>query len=256
MGPLPTRPRWSAAVLAVALLAAPACNRGRVIKSSLPDEEPPRRAAESFVHCVEAGNSGCVAPGENHGGWNALHLLLWMASGSPVSILEALPLQLAAHVDPLRVQGAFVAEVERYAQALRGAECESTSSQPVAALIDRASDTALRRLERLGMARAGFGQIIGQLREEAHDDLDGGHLVRLDCAHDPFRVYVATTPRDGRIAVVGMTTVLDPEFGGDSPSRRDVDERFASESLGLGGVALPVVEGAVDVWLPFPLEEL
>lgn len=240
----------------MALLAAPACTRGRVIQSSLPDEEPPRRAAESFVHCVEAGNSGCVTPGENHGGWDALHLLLWMASGSPVGILEALPLQLTAHVDPLLVQSAFVVEVERYAAALRGAECESTASQSITALIDRASNSALRRLERLGMGRAGLAQIIGELREEAHDDLDGGHLVRLDCLHDPFRVYIATTPRDGRIAVVGMTTVLDAEFGGDSPSRQDVDKRLASEPLDLAGISLPVVEGSVDAWLPFPLEEL
>jgi hypothetical protein len=240
----------------VLLAATASCGRNRVIKSSLPDEEPPRRAAESFIHCVEAGTSDCVAAGDNHAGWDALHLLLWFASGSPVGILEMLPEQLAAHGQALRVQGAFVEEVKRYATALRGAECESTSSQAVAPLIDQAATSAKSRLERLGMARTGLARVIDELRVEAHELLDGGHLVRLDCRYDPYRVYIATTETGGRIAVVGMTTVLAPQFGGDSPSRADVDTRLSSAPLGLSGASLPLVEGAVNEWLPFPLEEL
>jgi hypothetical protein len=259
MSPHRHRRRVSLALpLALAVLAGlhGGCTGGRVIASALPDEEPSRRTAESFVHCVEVGTSGCVAAGENHGGWDALHMLLWLASGSPVGILEVLPEQLTAHGDPLRVQGAFVGEVERYAAALRGAECESTMSQPADPLIDRAASAAIARLERLGMARTGLGRVIDELRAEAHASLDGGHLVRLDCTRDPYRVYVATADYDGRLVVVGMTTVLAPEFGGDSPSRRDVDVRLSSASLGLGGQSIPIVEGAVDEWLAFPVEEL
>ena len=94
------------------------------------------------------------------------------------------------------------------------------------------------------------------MRAEAHEHLDGGHLVRLDCRYDPYRVYIATADTGGRIAVVGMTTVLAPQFGGDSPSRRDVDVRLSSGSLGLSGKSLPLVEGAVNEWLPFAVEEL
>jgi len=250
------RQRACAVTLLVLMATAVSCDRGRIVKSSLPDEEPPRRAAESFVHCVEAGTSDCVAPGENHAGWDALHLLLWLASGSPVGILEVLPEQLAAHGDPLRVQSAFVGEVQRYATALRGAECESTSSQAAGPLIEQAAIAAKSRLDRLGMARTGLTKVIADLRAEAHEHLDGGHLVRLDCRYDPYRVYVATADDDGRIAVVGMTTVLAPQFGGDSPSRRDVDVRLSSTPLGLGGASLPLVEGAVNEWLPFGVEEL
>lgn len=242
--------------LPLVLVVLAGCGRNRAVKSSLPDEEPPRRAAESFVHCVEAGTSNCIATGQNHGGWDALHLLLWLGSGSPVGILEVLPQQLTAHGDPIAVQGAFVAEVERYAAALRGAECESTSSQPAGPLVDRAASAAVTRLERLGMSRSGLGRVIEELRAEAHAGLDGGHLVRLDCRYDPYRVYIATTESAGRIAVVGMTTVLAPQFGGDSPSRRDVDARLSSEPLGLGDDALPIVEGAVNEWMPFAVEEL
>lgn len=250
------RRRASVAVPLVLVALAVGCGRGRVIKSALPDEEPPRRAAESFVHCVEAGTSDCVAPGADHAGWDALHLLLWLASGSPVGILEVMPTQLTAHGDPLRVQGAFVDEVQRYATALRGAECESTTSQPAGPLIDKAASSANARLERLGMSRTGLARVIDELRVEAHSHLDGGHLVRLDCRYDPYRVYVATSDKGGHLTVVGMTTLLAPEFGGDSPSRRDVDARLGSAPLGLNQASLPLVEGAVSEWLPFAVEEL
>jgi hypothetical protein len=253
---MPAVVRQHACAVTLLVLTATSCGRGRVVQSSLPDEEPPRRAAESFIHCVEAGTSDCVAAGENHAGWDALHMLLWLASGSPVGILEVLPQQLAAHEDPLRVQAKFVEEVQRYAAALRGAECESTSSQAAAGLIDQAASAAKTRLDRLGMSRTGLTKVIDDLRAEAHEHLDGGHLVRLDCRYDPYRVYIATSDTGGRIAVVGMTTVLAPQFGGDSPSRRDVDVRLSSGSLGLSGKSLPLVEGAVNEWLPFAVEEL
>lgn len=248
--------RVGALVLVALGSASFGCNRGRTLPSSLPEEEPPRRAAESFLHCVEAGTSGCVQPGDNHGGWDALHLLLWMASGSPLGIIDALPTQLVRHEDPLVVQEEFVAEVERYADVVRGAECDSTSAQPMHPLIEKAGTKANERLRRLGLASSGLGKVIEGLQKEAHEQLDTGHLVRLDCRYDPYRVYLATHERDGRIVVVGMTTLLDPAFGGDAPSRKDVDVRLTSRPLGLGTSQAPIIEGAVDPWLPFPLEEL
>lgn len=245
-----------ARVGALAVVAVLACNRGRTVQSSLPVEEPEKRAAESFLHCVEAGRSGCVEAGDNHGGWDALHLLLWMASGSPLAILDALPNQLASHADPLLVQDSFVHEVERYAEVVRGAECDPTASQPMHPLIDKAAAQATERLRRLGLWRGGLDKVIAGLQKEAHEQLDTGHLVRFDCGRDPYRVYLATHDRDGRIVVVGMTTLLDPKFGGDMPARKDVDVRLSSKPLGLGSAQAPIIEGAVDPWLPFPLEEL
>src|SRR5262245_49300318 len=164
--------RRAPTVLCLLLAFAGGCGRGRTLPSSLPTEEPPRRAAESFLHCVEAGTSGCVEAGDNHGGWDALHLLLWMASGSPVGILEALPTQLARHEDPLLVQDAFVDEVERYAEVVRGAECDSSASQPMHPLIDKAAAIASERLRRLGLQRSGMGKVIAGLQKEAHEQLD------------------------------------------------------------------------------------
>jgi hypothetical protein len=146
---MPARLRWAhgrvtATVVVVVGLAVAACNRGRVVDSTLPKTSPPARAADSFVHCVEAGTSNCVDGGEQHGGWDALQLLLWLSSGSPVSILEMLPRELDRHTDNLAVQAAFVDEVERYAEVVRGAECQSVATQPLRALVDQSARVAAR----------------------------------------------------------------------------------------------------------------
>ena len=248
--------RVTAALILVAGVALGGCNRGRVVDSSLPKTTPAARAADSFVHCVEAETSGCVAAGEQHGGWDALHLLLWLASGSPVAILAALPRELDRHSDPLGVQKSFVVEVERYAEALRGAECQSVATQPLPALVDQAARAATERMKRLGLWRRDMEAVIAGLSEEAHQDLDEGHLVRLDCGYDPYRVYLVTRPRDGRIRVVGMTTTLAPLFGGDALDPRSVQARLEGPTFGLANSQAPIQENTIDAWLRFPVEDL
>ncbi len=247
--PLGTALAFSAVLLGVAC-------RADVIASPLPTVSAEQRAAQSFLHCVEAGTSGCVVSGASHVGWDALHLILWMAGGSPTGLLAALPSQLAAHQDPRRAQKAFVAEIERYASAVRGAECAPDGSQPLAQVIDRAASLAGKRLERLGMWRTDLAAVVESLREQAHQELDGGHLVRFSCTFDPYRAYVITRTQDADTTVVGMTTILAPAFGGDMPRRKNVLERLRSESLGLSRAAAPVLDGVVDPWMPFALEEL
>lgn len=248
--------RVTAASILAAGIALGGCNRERVVDSSLPTTTPAARAADSFVHCVEAGTSGCVAAGDNHGGWDALHLLLWLASGSPVAILDVLPRELDRHTDPLTVQESFVREVERYALTLRGAECQSVATRPLPPLVDQAARVATERLKRLGLWRRDMATVVEGLRDEAHEDLDEGHMVRLDCGYDPYRVYLITRPRDGRINVVGMTTTLAPVFGGDALDPRSVQTRFDSEALGLKATQAPIQENTIDAWLRFPVEEL
>ncbi len=227
--------------------------KGEVHK--LPDEAPAWRAAAGFVHCVESGRSLCVTSEQIIGGWDALYILAWLADGSPVSILDGLPTQLRAHREPRLVQKRFVDEIERYGQAIRGAECDAVSSQPFAPLIDRTAKRAATRLDALGLWQGGLDRVVVGLAEEAHDDLDGGELVRLDCRHDPFRLYVASQFFDGRQKIVGMTTLWPEALGGDVPSRDEVDERLHSPSLGLDTATAPVIEGQIDPWLPFPVEE-
>jgi hypothetical protein len=248
--------RVTAALFLVAGVALGGCNRGRVVDSSLAKTTPAARAADSFLHCVEAGTSGCVEAGEHHGGWDALQLLLWLASGSPVSILEVMPRELDRHSDPLAVQKSFVVEVERYAQVLRGAECQSVATRPLPALVDQAASVATERLKRLGLWRRDMQTVVEGLRDEAHEDLDEGHMVRLDCGYDPYRVYLVTRPRDGRIRVVGMTTTLAPVFGGDDLDPRSVQTRLESPTFGLAGSQAPIQEDTIDSWLRFPVEDL
>ena len=236
-------------------LALSACKKDPP-KVQLPNAPAPERSAQSFVHCVESSTSLCVESTEQLAGWDAFYLLVWLASGSPAAILEALPSELTDHADPRRVQRRFVDEVERYASTIRGAACTSVSSQPIDPLVDQVAAVATERLRKLGLWQGGMQAVSEGLALEAHEGLGGGFLVRLDCERDPFRLYVATHERDGRYAVVGMTTLLPEIVGGEPPSREVVGERLRSRALGLSEASAPIVEGIVDPWLAFPVEEL
>jgi hypothetical protein len=237
------------------LVSAAACKKDPP-KVELPSAPAQERSAQSFVHCVESSTSLCVEAADQLAGWDAFYLLVWLAGGSPTAILEALPSELSDHADPRRVQRRFVDEVERYAATIRGAACTSVGSQPIDPLIDRVAAVADERLRTLGIWQGGMQAVAEGLVEEAHEGLGGGFLVRLDCERDPFRLYVATRERDGRFAVVGMTTLLPELVGGDPPSREAVAERLRSRALGLSDASAPIVEGVVDPWLAFPVEEL
>lgn len=240
--------------MAFGLLLGSACKPDPVVVK-LPNEPPSQRAAQSFVFCVEARASQCVVSAGELAGWDSLYLLTWLGGGSPAGILEALPRELADHADARRVQRRLVEEVERYAISIRGAECTATSAEPIEPMIDRAGAEARARLQRLGLWLGDMQQISDALVEEAHEGLDGGSLVRLDCKRDPFRLYVAVRDRDGRQDVVGMTTLLPGFLEPDAPNRELVEQRLRSASLGLSSGATPIDEGAVDPWLRFPIEE-
>ena len=237
----------------LAVVGASGCRPSETVVT-LGNEPPERRAAASFVHCVEAGTSLCVESGDESGGWDAFYLLDWLASGSPASIVQVLPRELARHADPLEVQARFVEEVERYASSVRGAECQGVDMRPMKAVIDDAAGLASHRMEDLGLWQGDMQRVVAGLAQEAHDDLDSGALVRLDCHYDPFRLYVAVRESRGRYQVVGMLTLLPPALGGAPLDGAQVDERLHSVPLGLSEAAAPVREGTVSPWLPFPVE--
>ena len=149
----------------------------------------------------------------------------------------------------------FVAEVESYAPAIRGAECDAAELQPIDPLIDQVTQVATERMTRLGMWQGDIGTVLQGLADEAHETLGGGFLVRLDCRYDPHRIWVATIEEGGQHNVVGLTTLLPRFIGGEPPARDDVADRLNSRSLGLASAQVPVVSGDVDPWLPFPVEE-
>lgn len=256
IAPRPSSARWLAlAALGLCATLGAACKKDPPVVK-LPNAPAPERAAQSFVHCMEARASQCVEAADQLLGWDAFYLLTWLGGGSPVAILEALPSELADHADPRRVQRRFVEEVERYSSTVRGAACTATQSQPIDPLIDQAGAVADERLRRLGLWQGNMQAITAALVEEAHEGLGGGSLVRLDCERDPFRLYVATRERDGQYAVIGMTTLLPSFMGGDPPGRELVAERLQSRALGLSTASAPIAEGVVDPWLAFPVEEL
>jgi hypothetical protein len=240
-----------------ALLSAGGCKRRGDGTDAPPQQPPAMRAATSFVHCVEAGKAQCVGPSQASTGWNALYLLSWLGSGSPVAILDSLPGELAAHGQPRAMQGRLVDEVERYAPAMRGAECDAERAEPMEPIIEEAARSATERLERLGLLRGSMQATIGRLAEDAHRELVGGYLVHMGCAHDPYRVVVAVrTGEQDRQTVVGMTTLWPEHLGGQLPDRDAIEARLRSQGLGLATAAAPIVHNAIDPWLPFPVEEL
>jgi len=242
-------------MLMMGLVVCVAGCRARVEMKTIGDEPPSHRSAASFVHCIEAGTASCVTAENISGGWDAFYLLQWMADGSPVSVMYALPGELAAHEDPRMVQQRLVSEVERYSNAVRGAECDPVDAAQMGPLIDDAAKLASDRLAKIGMLEGNLELIIRGLAEEAHEGLDGGQLVHMHCNYDPYRLYIATRQfDDGVQRVLGMSTMLPTSLGGDVPSREVVDERLHSRSLGLDTARAPLVEGGMDAWLPFPVE--
>ncbi len=247
-------PRWLWAGVALTLTLLPGCKPAPPVVR-LPNAPPSERAAQSFVYCVEARSSDCVEAADQLAGWDAFYLLAWLGGGSPVAILEALPTEIAAHADPRKVQRRLVDEVERYAISIRGAECDAVASRPIDPLIDEVANVAAARLQRLGLWQGDLQRVTKGLVEEAHEQLGGGSLVRMDCRRDPYRLYVASRERNGQHAAVGMATLLPRFIDNEFQGREFVNERLHSRALGLSTAVAPISEGMVHPWLQFPVEE-
>ena len=218
--------------------------------------EPARRAATSFVHCVEQEGGGCVRRDPKQGSWDAFALLTWLGSGSPTSILQALRRELEHHRDPLAVQDRFVDTTARYREPLRGAECRPESAQPVAEVLPKLVSRVHGRMEGLGLWREDLEAVVTGLASEAESGLEDGWLVHMTCISDPYELWVATARQDERQVVVGFMSRLPPWIGGTALSEERIEERIDSRvfegTTSLGAVR----EGTVDSsWMPFPIEE-
>jgi hypothetical protein len=216
--------------------------------------EPARRAAQSFVHCVEQGGAGCVQNDPALGAWDAFSMLGWLASGSPLSILEALPRELDHHKSAKSVQHRFVEQVERQREPLRGAECRSERVDKLDAMIPKLQQAAQVRLTEMGLWTGDLENVVAGLADEANRGLSGGYLVSMRCAADPFEIFVATTTHEQRQVVVGILTVLPDFLGGEAPSRDTREGGLGGITLGGGKVGV-VQEGTVHPWIAIPVEE-
>jgi hypothetical protein len=242
-----------AAVTALALLSLPACEKEAETRTPA-EGEPARRAAQSFVHCVEQGGANCVQSNPKLGAWDAFSMLGWLATGSPISILDALPRELQHHRDSKSVQRRFVEQVDRHRESLRGAECRTEQVNKLDMMLPKLQQAAQARLSTMGLWNADFQTVVGGLATEANKGLGGGYLISMRCQGDPWTVYVATTTEEQRQVVVGMLTAL-PEFLGGAAPSRDSSGRLKGKTLGEDGSMGVVLEGAVDAWITIPIEE-
>jgi len=245
-----------ATVALTAVVGVVGCKQDSGPARTYTPETPARRAAQSFLHCVEQTGPTCVGNEQSQSAWDAFSILGWLADGAPTAILQALPSELAHHSNPRSVQQRFVNEVSRQDNKVRGAECEVKAVSEFSAMVPKLRDAAQRRLEGLGMWRGELGQVVDGLANEASTGLQGGYLVTMQCQAEPWQVYVATAIESERQVVVGMMTTL-PEFlGGDSAARDVTSGRLRTIELGTRPSAMaPLDESRMDPWLPFPVEE-
>ncbi len=243
---------WGVAALAAGLLA---CKPKKDAEPPRPDPaDAAQRAAQAFVHCVEGGNTACVRTGLPHGAFDAFFLLGWLATGTPVAILEGFSRELVTHSDARAVQGKFVREVERLAGALRGAECAPVGAQPMGPMAGQLAKAADGRLRAIGMGSDDMLRVVEGLSAEAREGLAEAFLVRFACKREPYQLYLAMVPEGVRYSAVGLMAFL-PRFLGGDEADFDVAEAARSKTLGVTGSSAPVPDGTVDRYLPIPIEE-
>lgn len=251
-----TRMTLCSAALIVACASLAGCKTKTTETQTVGPAEPARRAALSFVHCVESDGGGCVQPDDKHGSWDAFALLHWMGTGSPTSILQALRRELDHHRDPYAVQDRFVALAARYREPLRGAECRPDAAAPVDELLPTLVKRVETRLTTLGLWRSDLESVVTALAKEAGKGLDEGWLVHVVCEGDPYEVWIATAKDDERQVVVGMLTTLPVWLGGAESSEEQLEGRMRSRTMGSSTSLGVVREGAVDsTWVPIAIEE-
>jgi hypothetical protein len=242
------------AIVACASLAG--CKTTTTEAKTVGPTEPARRAALSFVHCVEADGGGCVQPDDKHGSWDAFALLHWLGTGSPTSILQALRRELDHHRDPYAIQDRFVALASRYREPLRGAECRPDSAAPVDELLPTLVKRVETRMTTLGLWRPDIEEVVESLAKEAGKGLDEGWLVHVVCEGDPYEVWIATAKEEERQVVVGMLTSLPVWLGGAEPSEEQLEGRMQARTSGRSTSLGVVREGTVEsTWLPIAIEE-
>ncbi|PRP91814.1 hypothetical protein ENSA5_52510 [Enhygromyxa salina] len=243
-------------LLVATSMAASGCTPNTGPAATVGPAEPARRAAQSFVHCVESEGGGCVARDPKQGSWDAFALLQWLGAGSPTSILQALRRELEHHRNPFAVQDRFVVVASRYREPLRGAECTPESATPIAELLPKAVSQVETRMQSLGLWRNDLEEVVGGLAEEAETGLADGWLVHMTCYGDPYEIWVATAKRDERQVVVGMLTSMPGWLGSGPLDDERVEGRIHSRTLGDSTTLGVVREGSVDTrWIPIPIEE-
>jgi hypothetical protein len=249
--------RISLAACVVGLFAGPtACSHDEVVAPPVGPTVPARRAAMSFVHCLETDGGQCVRPSEKQGAWDAFAFLGWLAHGSPTSILQALPRELGHHKDARSVSARFVNKSTRLREAVRGSECRDDTAKSIGELIPTMRARVEQRMTAMGLWSPDLQAIVDGLTHEANAGLADAYLVHMRCFDDPYHLWVATSTSEERYLVVGVMTRLPEYLGGTAPDREVVEGRLHGKNLGSVMRAGAIREGTVDSeWIPLPVEE-
>ena len=207
----------------------------------------PRRAGVAFVRCVESTGGQCVEMSESIGAWDAFSVLGWLASGSPVGILQRLPSELRHHSDRNLVLRRFTNAANAMQRPLRGAECDAESVIELGPLVDELEKAASARLQRIGIWSADLDAVVKGLAKESRG-LQGGYLVEMRCLSEPFGFYVATAADGDRQLAVGLMSGLPDFLGGTAPPREAVERNL--KSIEIEADASLTDSNLVHPWIP------
>ncbi len=249
---LPWKRCWLPVLALSALVAG--CKGDGATAPPVGETTPARRAATSFVHCVEQNGGMCVRAEPKFGSWDAFAMLGWLSSGAPTSILAALPRELQRHQDPRLIQIHFVNQVDRNSQQIRGAECHVADTVAFSELLPKLRMSVEDRMKKMGLWGTDLQRVVEGLDQEAREGLVDGYLVAMQCETAPYELYVATASDEERFVVVGMLVELPGFLGGEAVARDSATLRLRPISLGRRKLGF-VDENAVDPYVQIPVEE-
>jgi hypothetical protein len=161
---------------------------------------------------------------------------------SPVALLEELPRALDEVRDDAVGRKTLIAQLTRWEQAARGAQCHPLAVRPLGTAIEALRQAAKGRVEELGLGDTAAGGRVGEVTEAAAG-LREAREVRLSCAGGrELHLVVAPTPDGG----------WHPVQLGDSPVAVGAG---AAAEVPPAVITVPDTE-AIDPWLPFGEDQL
>jgi hypothetical protein len=201
-----------------------------------------RGAAQTFLNCYERDGAECRHQEAPYRAWHALRALLAVRDHSPVALLEELPRALDEVRDDAVGRKALIAQLTRWEQASRGAQCHPIAVRSLGTAIEALRQAAMGRVEDLGLGDTAAGGRVGEVSEAAAG-LRDAREVRLACAGGrELHLVLAPTPDAG----------WHPVQLGDTPVAVGAAPAAASAPV---VITVPDSE-ALDPWLPFGEDQL
>jgi hypothetical protein len=244
-------------LLVFAAIATSSC-RGKDAGPAAPDPaEQARRAARSFVHCVEQSGSSCVGSSTKQGAFGSLSALLWLHRASPLSLITAAEGVIQNRQDVEKNQTRFVGHLKGLYAQIRGASCEPVDMRPVDEIADALKRETQTRFDALDIWPEQRHELIDTLHSEIVAGLPNGYVAAVACAESPWLFYLVTAVDEERQTVVGFTRMMaesmrgavEPEIVAQCEADLDAQSKRSSDFF-------RAPAGQVHPWIKVAMEEI